>query len=70
MLLGAVNVGGAGKLAMRELVALCQAAGLTRARTYIQSGNVVLASDGSEAELKAGLEPATSQKVGKLTGLL
>lgn len=69
-LLRAVNVGGTGKLAMRELVAQCQAMGLTRVRTYIQSGNVVFESDDSEAELKAKLEPAVSQLVGKPTAVL
>ena len=41
-LLRAVNVGGTGKLAMKELCALCEELGFARPRTYIQSGNVVL----------------------------
>jgi uncharacterized protein (DUF1697 family) len=40
-LLRGINVGGRGKLAMAELVRLCEGAGCTKVRTYIQSGNVV-----------------------------
>jgi len=40
-LLRGINVGGHGKLPMRELVRLCEAAGCTNVKTYIQSGNVV-----------------------------
>jgi uncharacterized protein (DUF1697 family) len=40
-LLRAVNVGGTGKLPMRELEAACEEAGLERVSTYIASGNVV-----------------------------
>lgn len=69
-LLRAVNVGGTGKLAMRDLVALCHEAGFSDARTYIQSGNVVFSSDRSAAQIKATLERAVSQIVGKPTGVL
>lgn len=69
-LLRAVNVGGTGKLAMRDLVALCERAGFSRVRTYIQSGNVVFASDQSEAQIRAALERAVSEKVGKPVGVL
>ncbi len=44
-LLRAVNVGGTGKLAMRDLAALCRGAGFSDVRTYIASGNVVFTSD-------------------------
>ena len=37
-LLRAINVGGTGKLQMRELKAMCEAAGHGRAQTYIASG--------------------------------
>jgi uncharacterized protein (DUF1697 family) len=43
-LLRAVNVGGTGKLAMTDLVALCKKAGFAHARTYIASGNVLFES--------------------------
>lgn len=68
--LRAVNVGGTGKLAMRDLVALCEQAGFSGARTYVQSGNVVFASDRSAAHVKATLERAVSQIVGKPTAVL
>lgn len=44
-LLRAVNVGGTGKMPMADLRSLAQAAGFVRVRTYIQSGNLVFASD-------------------------
>ena len=44
-LLRAVNVGGTGKLSMKELKAACEAAGLQNVSTYIASGNLVFESD-------------------------
>jgi uncharacterized protein (DUF1697 family) len=64
-LLRAINVGGTGKLSMADLRALCHAAGFTRARTYIQSGNVLFESQLGEAKVKATLEQALSAKLGK-----
>ena len=55
-LLRAVNVGGTGVLAMRDLQDLFVKHGLKRVRTYIQSGNVVFESGRSEDKLKAELE--------------
>ncbi len=69
-LLRAVNVGGTGKLAMSDLVALCCAAGLAEARTYIASGNVVFASDLEEAEVKARLEAALAAHAGRPVGVV
>lgn len=69
-LLRAVNVGGTGKLAMRDLVALCEKAGFGGVRTYIQSGNVVFTSEQSEAQVRATLERAVSEEVGKPVGVL
>lgn len=69
-LLRAVNVGGTGKLAMRDLVALCEKAGFGSVRTYIQSGNVVFTSTQSEAQIRATLERAVSEEVGKPVGVL
>jgi uncharacterized protein (DUF1697 family) len=40
-LLRGVNVGGKNILPMKDLAAMCSAAGCTNVRTYIQSGNVV-----------------------------
>lgn len=55
-LLRAVNVGGTGRLAMSDLQAICEAAGLLSVRTYIASGNVVFRSALDEAAIKAALE--------------
>ncbi len=51
-LLRGINVGGRNQLPMRELAALFAGAGCREVRTYLQSGNVVFAS-----EETAGLEP-------------
>jgi uncharacterized protein (DUF1697 family) len=48
-LLRGINVGGARSLPMRELEEAFTAVGATEAATVIQSGNVVFASDRSEA---------------------
>jgi uncharacterized protein (DUF1697 family) len=69
-LLRAINVGGTGKLVMSELCSLCEAAGLKRAKTYIQSGNVVFESSLAEAKVKAKLEAALAQKLGKPVGVM
>ena len=69
-LLRAVNVGGTGKLAMRDLEALCRDAGLADVRTYIASGNVVFTSDASEPELKAAIEARLLAHAGKKVGVL
>src|SRR5271154_6245386 len=44
-LLRAINVGGTGKLPMRELKQACEAAGLKQVSTYIASGNIVFVSE-------------------------
>ncbi len=69
-LLRAVNVGGTGALPMSELRDLCEALGFKGARTYIQSGNLVLESKGSEAKVKAALEKALAAKMGKPVGVM
>jgi uncharacterized protein (DUF1697 family) len=48
-LLRGVNVGGKNKVEMSRLKANFEAAGLTKVRTYINSGNVVFASDRTNA---------------------
>jgi uncharacterized protein (DUF1697 family) len=69
-LLRAVNVGGTGKLPMTELVALCEACGFGRVRTYIASGNVVFDFKGSASHVKALLEARLAAHVGKPVGVL
>jgi uncharacterized protein (DUF1697 family) len=69
-LLRAVNVGGTGKLSMAELKALCEELGLAQVRTYIASGNVVFASDRSEAVLRQSIAAALLERYGKPIGVL
>ena len=57
-LLRGVNVGGATRVPMAELKALCGRIGLEKAETYIQSGNVVFESDTAPDALEARLEDA------------
>src|SRR5687768_12889845 len=70
VLLRAINVGGTGKLAMADLVKLCEKAGFADAKTYIQSGNVVFRSSASEAHVKRVLEKAVAMQLGKAAGVL
>jgi uncharacterized protein (DUF1697 family) len=51
-LLRAVNVGGTGKLPMREFKSACEEAGLRKVSTYIASGNLVFESDRSATAVK------------------
>ncbi|MEO0496461.1 MAG: DUF1697 domain-containing protein [Pseudomonadota bacterium] len=69
-LLRAVNVGGTGRLSMKDLVSLAARAGLMEPQTYIQSGNLVFRSDASETELVDLLEAALKQEVGLATNVL
>lgn len=64
-LLRAVNVGGTGKLPMRDLAALCTELGLEGVRTYIQSGNVVFRSRRSEKSIASALMQALAKKMGR-----
>ena len=64
-LLRAINVGGTGKLPMKDLVALCTGLGFTKVRTYIQSGNVVFESRKAEEAVRKGLEGALAKALGK-----
>lgn len=69
-LLRAVNVGGTGKLPMRELARMCDGAGFTAVRTYIASGNVMFKSRSAEAKVKALLEEALRAYAGKPVGVM
>ena len=60
-----MNVGGTSILPMAELRSLCEQAGLSSVRTYIQSGNVVFESAQSEAEAKTVLEATVGERLGK-----
>ena len=69
-LLRAVNVGGTGKLPMAELREMCVALGFTEVRTYIASGNVVLRSKQSAAQVKQALERRLAEYAGKPVGVV
>ncbi|MGH7709988.1 MAG: DUF1697 domain-containing protein [Gemmatimonadaceae bacterium] len=64
-LLRAVNVGGTGKLPMKDLTALCVKLGFKNVRTYIQSGNVIFESALSEKAIRTRLEEALTRILGK-----
>ncbi len=64
-LLRAVNVGGTGKLPMKELSALCIRLGFHNVRTYIQSGNVIFESQLTEKSIRTRLEEVLTRKLGK-----
>jgi uncharacterized protein (DUF1697 family) len=58
ILLRGVNVGGKNKVPMAALRELLESHGHTNVSTYIASGNVILTSDRSAAEIKRELEAA------------
>ena len=64
-LLRAINVGGSGKLPMKDLARLCTDLGFGNVRTYIQSGNVIFESRLSEQAIRTKLERALTEKLGK-----
>jgi uncharacterized protein (DUF1697 family) len=64
-LLRGINVGGNKIIKMDALRTLCESAGLTQVRTYLQSGNVVFASEQTDrAQLIAQLEAGIQQLFG------
>lgn len=65
VLLRAVNVGGTGKLPMKELKAMCEEAGFLDVETYIASGNVVLHSGDRPEKVKEILELRLTEYAGK-----
>jgi uncharacterized protein (DUF1697 family) len=68
-LLRGVNVGGV-QIVMEDLRRLCAEAGFTDVRTYIASGNVVLASDLDQAGVKAELEARLKSAYGRVIGVV
>lgn len=69
-LLRGVNVGGNNKLPMETLRALAEAEGFGAVRTYIASGNLVLASELGEAEIRKKVEGAIEREYGKRLGVI
>jgi uncharacterized protein (DUF1697 family) len=55
-LLRGINVGGKNKIKMADLKSMFEAIGMSRVKTYIQSGNVLFESDQEEETLRQKLE--------------
>jgi len=64
-LLRAVNVGGTAKLPSADLRAMGEACGFQRVRTFIASGNLLLASDEGEAAVEARIAKQVEARFGK-----
>ena len=70
-LLRAVNVAGHNKVAMRDLVELLGALGMSDPRSLLQSGNLVFRSPGaSDAALERVLEEAVRERLGLETAIM
>ncbi len=69
-LLRAVNVGGTGKLLMKDLVAVCERMKFGNVRTYVQSGNVLFDSELGEGDVRDALEKALESKMGKKVAVM
>jgi uncharacterized protein (DUF1697 family) len=70
-LLRGVNVGGHGRIDMKQLKTVFEAAGMTSVKTYINSGNVVFATDaGNDASIAATLETAIELHFGAPVSVL
>jgi uncharacterized protein (DUF1697 family) len=70
VLLRGINLGPTNRIAMRELTERLSAAGLDDVRTYLQSGNVVLSSEESEAELAARCRQLIAERFGLDVGVI
>lgn len=64
-LLRGINVGGQNRVPMDVLRSLCEKAGYREVRTYIQSGNVVMAGAGTAAVAEEKLEAALARRFGR-----
>lgn len=69
-LLRAVNVGGTGALPMARLRALAEELGFQQVRTLLASGNLLLATALPAARVRAQLEAALAQALGKPVGVV
>ena len=63
-LLRAVNVGGTGKISMKDLKAALEGSGLTRVTTYIASGNIVFSYGRNMGEAKKLIADVLSKRFG------
>jgi len=68
-LLRGVNVGGV-QLAMADLKAVAVALGYDQVRTYIASGNLLFDSGDPEAKVKAALEAALTDRMGRTMSVM
>ena len=64
VLIRGINVGSNRKVPMADLRALCEEAGCTEVRTYIQSGNVVLDTSLSDAKLASAVAGGIEARCG------
>ncbi len=64
LMLRGVNLGAHNRISMPDLRAMFEDDGLDGVRTYVQSGNVVLSSERSPAELEQRAEQLISQRFG------
>ena len=69
-LLRGINLGPNRRVAMAELRDLFAEAGYERVRTYVQSGNVVFASDADPGELERECERLISERFGFEVGVV
>jgi len=58
------------QMKMAELKTCLEAAGFTDVKTVLASGNVRLSADGTEAQVKAGLEEAIADRFGFAVGVV
>lgn len=70
VLLRGVNVGGHRKLPMADLRAMCIDSGATDVQTYIQSGNVVVATEAGATELVSALDARLTEYLGESIPLM
>jgi len=64
-LVRAVNVSGTGKLPKEDLLAMGEACGFKRVRTFINSGNLLFASDLAESAVKLRIQEKLADHFGK-----
>ena len=63
-ILRGINVSGQKKILMKDLKALYEELGFVNVVTYIQSGNVIFDSDGSEEDVIAKIQSAITKQYG------
>lgn len=69
ILLRAVNVGGMGKLPMKDLREMCETAGYANPKTLLASGNVVVETDQPAETVRTTLEAALEAYAGRPVGV-